>query len=99
MTTYLQSLFLRRDAESRSISAENPDGTKGGGGRATTETTLHARSAYHGREFGPGWKLSPCRAIAAKEIVTIMDQEGPGIIRHIWITLDPAFYRDIVLRV
>ncbi len=99
MATDLQSLFLRREAESRSISAENPDGAKGGGGRATTETTLHARSAYHGRELGQGWKLSPCRTIAGRETVTIMDQEGPGIIRHIWVTLDPAFYRDIVLRV
>jgi len=99
MTTDLQSLFLHREAESRSISAENPDGAKGGGGQATNESTLHARSAYHGRELGSGWKQSPCRAIAHQETVSIMEQKGPGIIRHIWVTLDPAFYRDIVMRV
>lgn len=95
----LHSLFLRQHAESRSISAENPDGAGGGGGRATEETTLHPASAHHARELGPGWKMSPCRPVAAGENIVLMDQVGPGIIRHIWITLDPAFYRDLVIRV
>ncbi len=99
MTYDLQSLFRKREAESRSITAENPDGIRGGGGRATRETTLHPPSAHHGRELGLGWKLSPCRAIGSGKSITLMSQEGPGIIRHMWFTLDPTFYRNIVLRI
>jgi hypothetical protein len=28
-----------------------------------------------------------------------MAQPGPGLIRHLWMTLQPAFYRDVVIRV
>jgi hypothetical protein len=94
----LSNLYLRRAAVSRSISAENPEGTPGGGAHATAETTLNPPSARHARELGPGWKMSPCRPLPARSTVTLMDHEGPGVIRHIWITLDPAFYRNVVLR-
>ncbi|MDA1028689.1 MAG: DUF2961 domain-containing protein, partial [Bacteroidetes bacterium] len=70
-----------------------------GGGRATPETTLHSPSARCARELGPGWKLSPCIAIDAGETAVLGDIEGPGCIRHIWITLDPKFYRDLVFRI
>jgi len=95
----LSNIFLRRNAVSRSISAENPDGSSGGGGRATEATTLHPASAHNARELGPGWKLSPCIAVESGETATLMDHEGPGCIRHIWITLDAKYYRDVVLRV
>ncbi len=95
----LHSIFLQREAESRSISAENPDGSRGGGGRATAETTLHAPSAHHARELGPGWKISPCRPVPAGETVVLMDERGQGLIRHIWMTLDPSFYRNLVIRI
>jgi len=98
MNIDLGNLYLRRNAVSRSISAENPDGTPGGGGRATAETTMHPPSAHNARELGPGWKLSPCIAIPAGETVTLMDHEGPGCIRHIWMTMDAKYYRDVVLR-
>ena len=99
MSYDLQSIFQRRDAESRSITAENPDGGRGAGGRATPETTLHPPSAHHARELGQGWKLSPCRAVGSGESIALMSQEGPGVIRHVWFTLDPTFYRDIVIRI
>ncbi|HMB91081.1 MAG TPA: glycoside hydrolase family 172 protein [Rhodothermales bacterium] len=95
----LSTLYLKREAESRSISAENPDGARGGGAQATPETTLHPPSAHHARDLGSGWKVSPCRSIAASETVTIMDHAGPGVIRHIWITCDSRFYRDAILRI
>src|SRR5205085_2796023 len=35
----------------------------------------------------------------AKESTTIlMDLAGPGVIQHIWLTVDPKFYRDLILR-
>ncbi|MGA7306223.1 MAG: glycoside hydrolase family 172 protein [Rhodothermales bacterium] len=95
----LSNIFMKRNAVSRSISAENPDGAPGGGGRATAETTLHPPSANNARELGPGWKLSPCIAIEAGETAVLMDHEGPGCIRHIWMTLDSKCHRDVVLRV
>jgi len=95
----LSNIYTKRNAVSRSISAENPDGAPGGGGRATAETTLHPPSAQNARELGPGWKLSPCIAIAAGEPAVLMDHEGPGCIRHIWMPLDSKCYRDVVLRV
>jgi hypothetical protein len=99
MSFDLNALYRRSNAESRSISAENPDGSRGGGGHATEVSTLHPPSARHGRDLGPGWKLSPCRTIEAGERVDIMTQAGPGIIRHIWFTLDPVHYRSVVVRI
>lgn len=98
MTGLLESCYRRSDAESRSISAENPTGERGGGGRATHESTLHPASARHARELGPGWKMSPCIPLSAGETFTLMDIRGSGIIRHIWMTMDPTFYRHLVLR-
>ena len=43
-----------RDVTTRSISPENLDGGKGGGGRASEGT-----GAYAARDLGPGWKVSP----------------------------------------
>ena len=43
-----------RKVTTRSISPENVDGAKGGGGRATEGT-----GAYAARDLGPGWKVSP----------------------------------------
>jgi hypothetical protein len=49
-----------RDIETRSISAENPDGSRGGGARATTGTGANAA-----RDLGVGWKISPSVTIEA----------------------------------
>jgi hypothetical protein len=43
-----------RNVTTRSISPENYDGSKGGGGRATQGTGANAA-----RDLGVGWKISP----------------------------------------
>ncbi|MBS0664461.1 MAG: DUF2961 domain-containing protein [Verrucomicrobia bacterium] len=95
----LSNLFQKRQAESRSISAENPDGKKGVGGSATPKTTLEPAAWNQARDLGQGWKCSPCRPIKAGETITIMDHEGPGFIRHVWITFDMRFRRQTILRI
>ena len=99
MEINLSNLFMRRSAVSRSLSAENFRGEPGKGGTATLETSLHAGSAKSGRELGQGWKLSPCLRIPAGQTVALMDHPGPGIIRHMWLTLDARYYRNIILRI
>ncbi|HEY0688752.1 MAG TPA: hypothetical protein VGD71_06880, partial [Kribbella sp.] len=48
------------DVETRSISAENPTGEPGQGGRRTEGTGANAA-----RDLGLGWKVSPSIEIAA----------------------------------
>ncbi|MFN3332488.1 MAG: glycoside hydrolase family 172 protein [Caldilinea sp.] len=81
------------NAETRSISAENPDGRKGGGGRATEGT-----GAIAARELGQGWKISPSINISGKATVTLADIEGPGVIQHIWLTVHPTAWRRLIFR-
>jgi len=88
----LGSLPLITDAESRSISAENPDGAKGGGAR------LDPKGEGPGRELGRGWKIRPCFTLKAGETATLADIKGPGVIRHIWITVRAEALRSCVLR-
>ena len=88
----LGSLPIITDAETRSISAENPDGAKGGGAREDP------RGQGAARELGPGWKVRPCIDLKKGETVTLADIKGPGVIRHIWITVRPEALRSCVLR-
>jgi len=90
----LGSLFLQREAESRSISAENPTGECGKGAMAKPEGEWHAA-----RELGQGWKVRPYIKVKAGETATIMDVDGPGVIRHMWITYHQKFYRNLIVRV
>lgn len=94
----LSNLFLKRQAESRSLSAENPRGEKGAGGMATRETSLHPPACDQARDLGRGWKCSPCLQLKAGETFTIMDHDGPGVIRHIWMTFDAKYRRQVILR-
>ncbi|MEA4890319.1 MAG: glycoside hydrolase family 172 protein [Clostridiaceae bacterium] len=80
-------------AVTRSISAENRDGRKGGGGMAVDGVA--ARSA---RDLGQGWKISPFTVIAAGETQEIACIEGPGAIQHIWMT-PTGRWRDAILRI
>ena len=50
----LQHVALLGGGHTRSISPENPDGARGGGGMATSGT-----SAQAARDLGRGWKISP----------------------------------------
>jgi Protein of unknown function (DUF2961) len=76
---------------SRSITAENQAGEKGGGGQAASP-------------LGPGRKGRPRVVLPPGETVVLADIEGPGIIRHVWITVpeqtdaSPFVLRSLVLR-
>jgi Protein of unknown function (DUF2961) len=76
---------------SRSVNAENPSGETGGA--AKTASTL-----------GPGRKGRAYLPLPAGETLTLADIPGPGVIRHIWLTVaettpaGPFVLRDLVLR-
>ena len=58
---------------SRSISFENPTGEPGEGGKAASD-------------LGPGRKGAAARTPKPGETVQLADIQGPGTIRHIWMT-------------
>ncbi|NLX14585.1 MAG: DUF2961 domain-containing protein [Phycisphaerales bacterium] len=96
--TGLGSLPFLNDAETRSVSAENPTGQKGKGGMAIPDPTeikpaAFARSAD---DLGQGWKVRPFIRVNAGETATLMDVDGPGIIQHIWLV--EGLKRQHVLR-
>ena len=74
--------------QSRSISFENPTGAPGEGGKAASN-------------LGVGRKGAPARTIKPGEEVQLCDIEGPGTIRHIWMTTarDPVAQRAMLIRV
>ncbi|MGD0911320.1 MAG: glycoside hydrolase family 172 protein [Terracidiphilus sp.] len=88
----VSSLPLLRHAQSRSISAENPTGEPGNGGKAVPDANNPAS------ELGQGWKVRPAIDLPQQQTITLADVKGPGIIKHIWMTVDPKAYRDCVLR-
>jgi len=88
----LGNLFFISDAETRSISPENPTGEKGKGGMAIDP--LH----FPSRRLGRGWKVRPCITIKAQETVTIADIKGPGVIQQIWMT-STGNWRFTILRI
>lgn len=77
----LGNLYRMSPAKTRSISPENFNGARGGGGKATTGTGAGAS-----RDLGQGWKVSPSVVIKAGETFTIAEIDGPGSIQHIWMT-------------
>ena len=96
----LQSLPFLTDAETRSISAENPTGEKGKGGMKIPDPTeppeTQAASARAADDLGQGWKVKPFIRVNAGETATLMDVDGPGVIQHIWMV--EQLSRDHVLR-
>jgi hypothetical protein len=89
----LGSLSLLSDAESRSISAENPTGERANGAKAPAPAAPHPS-----HRLGEGWKVRPAINLAPGETVVLADIEGPGVINHIWITLRESGLRDCVIR-
>lgn len=90
---HLGNLARLSNAETRSISAENFTGDKAQGGMATEGT-----GAVPARELGQGWKVSPSINIAAKTTATLADITGLGAIQHIWLTVTPEAWRQLILR-
>lgn len=82
---------LNPGVRSRSINAENPTGAPGQAARAASG-------------LGPGRKGSAFRPLPAGGTLTLAQIDGPGVIRHIWITVPdrteagPFVLRDLVLR-
>jgi hypothetical protein len=94
----LYSLPFLDNSETRSISAENITGEKGKGGMAIPDPSeiKPAASARAADDLGQGWKVKPFLRINKGETVTLMDVDGPGIIRHIWMV--EGLSRNHVLR-
>jgi len=72
---------------SRSICFENPTGAPGQGGKAASN-------------LGAGRKGAPSITLNAGKDVELCDIEGPGMIRHIWMTTsnNPLNLRSLVIR-
>ena len=77
---------------SRAITAENPDGAPNAGGTAASP-------------LGAGRKGRPFVPLPAGGTLTLADIDGPGVIRHIWVTVPdqtpagPYVLRDLTLTV
>ncbi|MFN8530595.1 MAG: glycoside hydrolase family 172 protein [Anaerolineae bacterium] len=80
-------------AKSRSISAENFTGAKGEGGKA-----IEGTGASHAVGLGQGWKISPSINMEPHSTATLAVIDGPGCIQHFWLTVDPIFWRFLILR-
>lgn len=88
----LGALSTLRNVRTRSISAENPTGSPGGGAHAEPDRWNKAR------RLGKGWKVRPAIGLEPHATNLLADIEGPGIIQHIWITCEPRALRSTVLR-
>lgn len=92
---HIGNLYRLSQAQSRSISAENRTGEKGGGGRCEPEDGVCAREA---RDLGKGWKVNPYLKLSPHSVTTLADIEGPGCIQHIWVT-PTGTWREQILRI
>ena len=90
----LESLYHISSAVSRSISPENLTGEKEKGGMCPLEKGSSARAA---RDLGTGWKVNPFIVMEPKSTVEIADIDGPGMIRHIWVT-PTGRWRNLIIR-
>ena len=70
----MSKLFELKNVQSLSISAENPNGLLGNGGKEASN-------------LGVGRKGRPQITLPQGKATTIMDVQGPGMIRHIWFTV------------
>jgi hypothetical protein len=91
-TGFLSNVAKLTDAKTRSISAENPKGEKGAGAQEVPDERNAASM------LGKGWKVRPCITLPASSKTNIAEIEGPGTIRHIWITVSEVAYRNCILR-
>ena len=74
MREFLKDVWMHGGEESRAITPENITGEKG-------------RAAMSASHLGVGRKGSCCVPLESGETITLADIEGPGIIRHIWMTV------------
>ena len=88
-----RDLARLRNVTTRSISPENVNGAKGGGGRATEGTGANAA-----RDLGVGWKISPSVSIEPGDTLPLATIDGPGTITHVWLTTASSNWRTLVFR-
>ena len=86
------------DAESRSISGENRNGARNGGGREFPPIDDSGAPSGSARDLGQGWKTHPYDIVEPGEVFVMADIDGPGCINHIWMT-PTGRYRSSILRV
>jgi hypothetical protein len=91
----LDGIALLSNAKTRSISAENPTGAKGAGDKSGEKGISYPCA----RDLGPGWKCNPAVIIKPRQLFTMAEIEGPGVIQHIWLTTHHMNWRKFVLRV
>jgi hypothetical protein len=94
LTNSLGDISRLSNAKTRSLSAENYTGEKGKGGMSDTGTGQGCA-----RDLGRGWKISPSVVIKAGETFTMADIDGPGAIKHIWMTDSCSLNRGFVIRI
>jgi len=81
---------LTPEVNSRQVSPENPTGEKGKGAmRAPDPTNPDLAFSGAASELGQGWKVRPFIKVPAHTTTAIMDVEGPGTIKHIWMATSP----------
>jgi hypothetical protein len=90
------AMYMLSDAQSRAISPENLSGDKGGGSRVEL---ADGTSGDHAKELGKGWKVNPFIRINAGQKLVLGQDDGPGVIQHIWMTVGGNVeYRSLILR-
>lgn len=95
MTEFMSSITqIRKDVKTRSICPENFTGEKGMGGQAEEGT-----GAVCARDLGRGFKISPSVKLEPGQSFVLADIEGPGIIKHIWVTSSAVKNRTLIYRV
>jgi len=93
LMTGLGSIPMLSASVTRSINAENPKGEKGKGAMADP------KGKGPGANLGAGWKIRPCITLKPASTTTLANIKGPGVIQHIWITVNTKAYRNCILRI
>lgn len=94
----LEHISRIRDAQTRSVSAENPGGAPAAGALASPGDDAH--TAPGARTLGRGWKVRPClRDFKPGQTLALADISGPGVVQHIWTTVLRNVHRWIRLEV
>jgi hypothetical protein len=91
---HLGNLWRLSQAQTRSISPENPTGAPGIGGSATEGAAATAAA-----DLGRGWKVAPCVIVPPGTDFMMADIDGAGAIQHIWMTVMGPRWRSLILRI
>ena len=89
---YLKNVWIHKGEESRAITPENKHGEKG-------------KAAMAASKLGPSRKGCASVPIEAGETIILAEMDGPGILRHFWMTVPDKttagsfVLRDLILRI